>query len=69
MALGIGDLARNVLEAVERGQVEKIASTTYNSMRTDTGRLMLKVAEELRNHKPAPISYADLATFRNRYGI
>ena len=70
----IGELATDVLEQVEREQLEKTAGMSYTSKEsqcsTSLGKLMCKVANELRTEaKDQSITYSDLTNFRKRYGV
>jgi hypothetical protein len=68
-AQSLADVASDVLARVEHAALEKTAATAYTSVETEIGRQMLKVAQELRNHKPAAITNEDLKEFRKRYGV
>lgn len=66
----IGDLATDVLQQVEQEQLVKTAEVSYTSLVTPLGKVMLKVAQELRTEaKDTGITYSDLTNFRKRYGI
>lgn len=65
----LGDLARSVLDAVERDSLGKSAAATYTSSRTEVGEGLRKIASELRTHKPSEVTYEDLEQFRNRHGL
>ena len=68
----IGELATSVLEFIERERLDKTASVSYTKgtpLSTETGQSMQKVALQVRQLSNAPVSYADLHTFRKRYGI
>lgn len=68
--MNLGDLATGLLSAVERQGLGKTAGASYISkVSSEMGVRMVKVAEDLRNHKPAPVNYRDLAEFRKRYAV
>lgn len=68
----LSKLASDVMGTLEKDQLEKQAQASYTnaqSMKTETGRLMVKVAELLRIENQAKITYTDLARFRKTYDI
>lgn len=70
----IGELATDVLQQVEQEQLVKTAEVAYTSKEsscsTPLGKLMCKVAHELRSvAKDTSITYSDLTNFRKRYGV
>jgi hypothetical protein len=68
----LSHLAAAVMQEVEQGQLAKEAEVAYNSkqpMKTEMGKLMQKVAEQVRIAGSSEISYADLARFRKRYDV
>lgn len=50
----------------------KEAAITYNNqqtMKTDVGQLLVKVASILKDNPSVDISYADIAKFRKNYDV
>jgi hypothetical protein len=67
----LSQLATSVMREVEQGQLVKQASATYTNteLETATGKLLQKLAEQVRIEGSAGISYADLARFRKVYDV
>jgi hypothetical protein len=67
----LSQLAASVMEEVEQGQLVKQAAAAYTSetLQTDTGKMLQKVAAQLRNAGSTKISYTDLARFRKAYDV
>lgn len=65
------DLAQ-IADEILTDNLVKEASVTYNNqqtMKTDVGQLLVKVASILKNNPAVDISYADIAKFRKTYGV
>jgi uncharacterized protein YueI len=68
----LSTLATEVVAQLDKDQLEKQAQVTYTnaqSLKTETGKMLVKVAELLRIESQAKITYTDLARFRKTYGI
>jgi hypothetical protein len=67
----LSQLTAFVMEEVEKGQLSKQAEVAYTkeTLKTDTGRMLRKVAEQLRIAGSSPITYTDLARFRKAYDV
>ena len=69
----LNDLANNLLASLEAEKVAELSKTAAvshtPSMQTELGHTMLKLAAALRDVAAADISDADIAAFRERYGI
>jgi hypothetical protein len=68
----LSKLADEVLSKLESEQLVKSANLSYTNSKLETqiGQQMVKVAELVREAANGnKISYADLDTFRKRYGI
>lgn len=67
----IGDLAQSVLDTVEREQLGVSGSVSYTkkaSVSTETGRMMNKIAELIRDEvKNDSVTYDDLTMFLRTY--
>lgn len=66
----IADLADQILADIDRANLDEHQSPAYTkkaSISTNTGRQMVKLAEELRT-TTREITYDDLAEFRRRHG-
>ena len=60
------------MREVEQGQLVKQAELAYTNrvaLETETGKMLMKVAEQLRIEASAGITYADLARFRKAYDV
>lgn len=67
----LSQLAASVMQKVEQGQLVKQAELAYTkeTLKTDTGKMMQKVAEQLRIAGSSQITYTDLARFRKAYDV
>lgn len=68
----LSQLATSVLDSVEKAQLEKQAKVAYineQELKTETGKLLVKVAAELRIAGSAKVTYTDLARFRKTYDV
>lgn len=68
----LSQLATAVMQEVEQGQLVKQAELAYTkeaSLKTDTGKLLQKLASQLRIAGTSNITYADLARFRKAYDV
>lgn len=68
----LSQLATSVMREVEKGQLVKQAELAYTNraaLETETGQLLMKVAEQLRIEVSAGITYDDLARFRKAYDV
>jgi len=68
----LSQLAASVMREVEQGQVVKQAELAYTkeqSFKTEAGKMLMKVAEQLRIADSSPITYTDLAKFRKTYDV
>lgn len=68
----LSQLAASVMREVEQGQLVKQAELAYTRrvpLETETGKMLMKVAEQLRIEVSAGITYADLARFRKTYAL
>lgn len=67
----LSKLAQSVMEEVQKGQLVKEAEVAYTkgTLKTDTGKMLQKVAEQLRIEGSSKITYTDLARFRKAYDV
>jgi hypothetical protein len=67
----LSQLAASVMKEVEQGQLVKQAASAYTKepLQTETGKMMQKVAAQLRDAGSLKISYTDLARFRKAYDV
>lgn len=67
----LSQLAASVMQEVEQEQLVKQASVAYTNeaLKTDTGKMLQKVAAQLRIAGSTKISYTDLARFRKAYDV
>jgi hypothetical protein len=67
----LSQLAASVMQEVEQGQLAKQAELAYTkeALQTDTGKMLQKVAEQLRIAGSSRITYTDLAHFRKAYDV
>lgn len=67
----LSKLAQSVMEEVEKGQLVKEAEVAYTkeTLKTDTGKMLQKVSEQLRIAGSSKITYTDLARFRKAYDV
>lgn len=67
----LSKLAESVMQEVEKGQLVKQAESAYTkeTLQTETGKTLQKVAEQLRIAGSAKITYTDLARFRKAYDV
>lgn len=67
----LSQLAESVMKEVEQGQLVKQAEVAYtkDTLKTDTGQMLHKVAEQLRIAGSSQITYTDLARFRKVYDV
>lgn len=67
----LSQLAASVMRKVEEGQLVKQADVAYTkeTLKTDTGKMLQKVAEQLRIAGSSRITYTDLARFRKAYDV
>jgi hypothetical protein len=67
MKTSMSDLADAVFREIQKDELEKAASIAYTEkkpLNSEAGKLLMKVAQELRNPTATEISYADLAKYR-----
>lgn len=71
--ISVGSLADSVLAKVSQEQLVKTAALAHTSgatVKTAVALLMMKTANLVREEaENTEISYADLATFRNKYDV
>jgi proline dehydrogenase len=68
----LSQLAASVMKEVAQGQLVKQAEVAYTkeqSLKTETGKMLMKVAEQLRIAGSSNITYTDLARFRKAYDV
>lgn len=68
----LSQLATSVMQTVEKDRLVKQAEVAYTNrqpMKTDTGKLLQKLAEQLRIEGSSKITYTDLARFRKAYDV
>ena len=67
----LSKLAQSVVEEVEKGQLVKQAEVAYTkeTLKTETGKMLQKVAAQLRIEGSSQITYTDLARFRKAYDV
>jgi hypothetical protein len=67
----LSQLAASVMQEVEKGQLVKQAEVAYTkeTLQTETGKMMQKVAAQLRIAGSSRITYTDLARFRKAYDV
>lgn len=68
----VSKLAAEAMAQLDKDQLEKQAQVAYTnsqSLKTETGKMLMKVAELLRIENQAKITYTDLARFRKTYGV
>lgn len=67
----LSKLAAEVMADVEQGDLVKQAEVAYTKvdLKTETGKLLQKVAERLRTVGSTQITYNDLARFRKTYDV
>lgn len=67
----LSQLASSVMQEVEKAQLVKEAEVAYTNetLKTETGKLMHKVAEQLRIAGSPRVTYDDLARFRKAYDV
>lgn len=68
----LSQLATSVLDSVEKAQLEKQAKLAYineQELTTETGKLLVKVAAQLRIAGSTNITYTDLTRFRKTYDV
>jgi proline dehydrogenase len=68
----LSQLATSVMKEVEQSQLVKQAEVAYTkeqSLKTETGKMLMKVAELLRIDGSNKITYTDLARFRKAYDV
>jgi len=68
----LSQLAASVMAEVEKDELVKQAEVAYTkraALKTDTGQMLMKVAEQLRIEGSAGITYTDLARFRKAYDV
>jgi len=68
----LSQLAASVLQEVEQGQLVKQAEVAYTkqqALKTETGKMLQKLAEQLRVAGSSNITYTDLARFRKAYDV
>jgi hypothetical protein len=68
----LSQLAASVMKEVAQGQLVKEADVAYTkeqALKTDTGKMLQKVAELLRAEGSSQITYTDLAHFRKTYDV
>ena len=68
----LSQLAASVLQEVEQGQLVKQAELAYTkeqALKTDTGKMLQKLAGQLRIAGSSNITYTDLARFRKAYDV
>ena len=64
----LSQLAASVMKEVAQGQLVKQAEVAY-TLKTETGSMLLKVAEQLRIAGTSDITYTDLAKFRKVHDL
>ena len=64
----LSQLAASVMKEVSQGQLVKEAEVTY-TLKTETGKMLQKVAAQLRIAGATNITYNDLARFRKTYDV
>jgi hypothetical protein len=65
-------LAASVLKEVTQAELVKEAEVAYTkeqSLKTETGKKLQKVAEQLRIAGSSQLTYTDLARFRKAYDV
>lgn len=68
----LSQLAASVLQEVEQGELVKQAEVAYTkeqALKTETGKMLQKVAEQLRIEGSSRITYTDLSRFRKAYDV
>lgn len=68
----LSQLATSVMQTVEKEQLVKQAKLAYTNtepLKTETGKLMQKLAEQLRIEGSSKITYTDMARFRKAYDV
>ena len=68
----LSSLAASVLKEVAQAELVKEAEVAYTkeaSLKTETGKKLQKVAEQLRIAGSSNITYTDLARFRKAYDV
>jgi hypothetical protein len=68
----LSQLAASVLKEVEQGQLVKQAELAYTkeqALKTESGKMLHKLAEQLRIAGTSNITYTDLARFRKTYDV
>lgn len=68
----LSQLATSVMQEVAQAQLVKQAEVAYTkeqSLKTETGKKLQKVAEQLRIAGSSRITYTDLARFRKAYDV